>query len=222
MKEYSEVEYLKLSGIQHYVYCQKQWALIHIQQMWADNSLTMTGNQIHERVHDFSIHEIRDGTIRTRALKISSNTLGVTGECDLVEFIPDPNGISIKNQKERYRILPVEYKRGTPKKGDEDIIQVTAQVICLEEMFGTQIHEAAIYYAQTRHRYKFDIPDSLKEECRMKFKEMHAYFERGHIPKVKYSAKCKNCSLLDICNPKMSKSASSYLQQKLEELYEEA
>ena len=142
---YREDEYLMLSGIQHFTFCRRQWALIHIEQQWEENVHTVIGELMHKKVHDPSVKEKRKDTILVRALPISSRELGVSGECDLVEFHKCEDGITLFGHRGLYSVFPVEYKKGKPKVTDEDKLQLAAQAMCLEEMFSTTISEGALF-----------------------------------------------------------------------------
>ena len=120
--EYKEEDYLMLSGIQHYVFCKRQWALIHIEQQWEENYRTTDGMLMHTRAHDESLTEHRKNTIIVRGLKISSRTLGVSGQCDVVEFHQSSKGIQLNEEEGKWLVVPVKYKRGLPKEHGEDEI----------------------------------------------------------------------------------------------------
>lgn len=141
---YEEEEFLNLSGIQHFVFCRRQWALIHIEQQWKENVRTVEGQLLHERVHDgFSVSS-RKGWIISRGMPVFSRALGVNGVCDVVEFRPSAQGISLAGHVGQYSPSPVEYKRGKPKEDEADVMQLAAQALCLEEMLLCEVHEAAI------------------------------------------------------------------------------
>lgn len=217
--EYREEEYLMLSGIQHFQFCRRQWALIHIEQQWAENVHTVTGELMHKKAHDPYLAENRKDVLITRALPISSREMGVSGECDVVEFHECEDGVHLHGHRGLYRIYPIEYKKGKPKISDEDILQLAAQTMCLEEMFSTVISEGAVFYGETRRREVIEITDELRDRVRDMFKEMHQYYERRYTPKVKWSKSCNGCSLKDICLPILGKtiSAKEYVRQALEE-----
>lgn len=217
--EYREEDYLMISGIQHFRFCRRQWALIHIEQQWAENVHTVTGELMHQKAHDPYMTEKRKDVLITRALPVSSRTMGVSGECDVVEFHRSEDGVHLHGHRGLYSIYPIEYKKGKPKISDEDILQLVAQTICLEEMFSTVISEAAIFYGETRHRETVGITDNLRERVRDMFREMHQYYERRYTPKVRWSKSCNACSLKDICLPKLGKAMSvgAYITQALEE-----
>lgn len=202
---YNEEDYLMLSGIQHFTFCRRQWALIHVEQQWEENYRTTAGELMHKRAHDESLVEKRGDKIIMRGLRIASKTLGVSGQCDLVEFIKDKNGISLHDYEGLWNIIPVEYKRGKQKEGLEDELQLCAQAMCLEEMFLTEINEGILYYGETKRRLKVVLSDDLKEKTKEICKEMHSIFERGYTPKVKQTKKCNSCSLKELCLPKLEK-----------------
>lgn len=215
--EYREEEYLMLSGIQHFQFCRRQWALIHIEQQWAENVHTVVGELMHKKVHDPYLTEKRRDVLITRALPVSSRILGISGECDVVEFHKSSEGVKLHGHRDLYEIYPVEYKKGKPKQSEEDILQLTAQVMCLEEMFSAEIPEGALFYGETRRREPVKITAELKKQVEDMVAEMHQYYDRKYTPKVKYSKRCGSCSLKDICMPKMEKviSVKKYLTQTL-------
>ena len=219
MKRYSEDEYLMLSGIQHFIFCRRQWALIHIEQQWEENYRTVDGNIMHKRAHDGMFHEKRGDLIITRGMAVSSPYLGISGECDIVEFRRDDNGISIWGQEGKFSVTPVEYKRGAPKMDDCDKVQLAAQAMCLEDMLCCEIKEGNLYYGETRHRLKVDVNDELRDYTKKILQEMHDLFQRGYTPKVKRTKACNACSLKNICLPALcgKKTASAYMNFYLNE-----
>lgn len=204
MRVYRENELLDLSGIQHFVFCRRQWALMAIEQQWRDNTLTVEGTRLHERVDDPLFTETRAGVISSRSMPVRSLSLGISGICDLVEFTPSDNGALLAGKKERYAVTPVEYKHGKPKPDQRDEVQVCAQAMCLEEMLAVKITEGFLFYAQTRRRQKVVLTDDLRELVVSSLAEMHQYFTRGYTPKVKQKKACQNCSLIDLCIPGLS------------------
>lgn len=150
--EYKEEDYLQIAEIQHYQFCPRQWGLIYLEHQWAENVLTVEGTILHQKAHDPQIKEKRGKRIVVRSMRVSSPRLGVTGMCDVVEFIRDETGISIPKYQGKYRVLPVEYKRGRPKEGNEDIFQLTLEAMCLEDMLVTSIPEGCLYYGEIHHR----------------------------------------------------------------------
>lgn len=193
--------------------------MIHIEQQWEENVHTVVGELMHKKVHDPYLKEKRKDTIIVRALPISSRHLGVSGECDVVEFHKSEDGISLHGHRGLYTIFPIEYKKGKPKLTEEDVLQLTAQAMCLEEMFSTEIQEGALFYGETRRRESVTFTPKLREEVAHMFQEMHHYYERGFTPKVKKSKACNSCSLKEICLPKLEKTmlVSDYIKKSLKE-----
>jgi len=212
-----EEEYLKISGIQHFAFCRRQWALIHIEQQWEENLRTVEGELLHEKAHDVTFDEKRKGIITVRGMAIISNSLRVNGACDVVEFILSDKGVPIVGREGKYKILPVEYKDGEPKEDDIDILQLVAQAMCLEEMLCCTISEGAIYYEKTRHRQKVMITEELRIKVREMFDEMHQIYKRQYTPKVKPSKRCSACSLKNLCLPKLlkQKTVREYIEKHI-------
>ncbi|MDR0890457.1 MAG: CRISPR-associated protein Cas4 [Oscillospiraceae bacterium] len=212
-------DFLMLSGLQHFVFCRRQWALIHIEQQWAENLRTVSGNLMHEKAHDKGFHESRGDVIISRGMNVFSASLGISGECDVVEFHRSQDGISLKDRDGLWQPYPVEYKRGAPKKHQADEMQLCAQAMCLEEMLCCEIPCGALYYGELRRRQQVEFTEDLRQSVRDSLSEMHAYYSRGHTPKVKPTASCNACSLNDLCLPKLMKSTSvsAYLKQFMED-----
>lgn len=198
---YNEENFLQLSGIQHFSFCRRQWALAYIEMQWQENVRTVEGKILHENAHDAGLKEKRGDLIIVRAMPIHSRELGVSGECDVVEFHKAQEGISLSGKEGLYKVVPIEYKRGKPKTDDSDILQVAAQALCLEEMLCCTIPYGYIYYGETRHRTKIEFTEEIRVKVRNTFAEMHKYYEQRYTPKVKTSKKCNACSLKDICLP---------------------
>src|ERR1700693_673793 len=148
---FSEDELLPLSGLQHLQFCERQWGLIHIEQQWEENRLTAEGRILHERVHEAGT-EARPGVVIARGLYLQSLRLGLTGQADVVEFHQSEAGVELPGRKGWWRSFPVEYKRGRPKANSCDEVQLCAQTLCLEEMFGTAIESGAFFYGMNRRR----------------------------------------------------------------------
>lgn len=200
-----EDDYLLLSGIQHYAFCPRQWALIHLEQLWQENLLTFSGREFHERVDDSSFSETRGDRIITRGVTISSTSLRLYGIADVVEFRRQPNiGIRLEGREGLWIPYPVEYKLGHPKVTHCDRVQLCAQAICLEETFGLEIMEGAIFYGRVRRRETVRFDAELRGETHRLTVEMRSVFAAGITPKAKYSRACESCSLNEQCMPKMS------------------
>lgn len=219
MKEYREEDFLLLSGIQHYAFCPRQWALIHIEQQWEENYFTVMGNIMHENAHDKDFVEKRKNVVITRGMPVFSRTMGVRGDCDVVEFHLDKAGIPLNRYEGTYQPVPVEYKRGKPKEHDADVLQLCAQAVCLEEMLVCQVPKGYLYYGETKRRLEVLFDEELRKKVVDCFKKMHQLFEKNHTPKVKTTKACKACSLSEVCLPKLNKklSVADYLERSLNE-----
>ena len=218
--EYNEEDsYLMLSGIQHFQFCKRQWALIHIEQQWEENVRTIEGQHLHQKADQPFIREKRGNKLTVRAMPIKSNELKITGICDVVEFIKDSSGIEITGAEGKYFAYPIEYKRGKPKMNDSDILQLTAQAMCLEEMLLCEINTGYIFYNEIKHRVEVPLTADDKSKVRSIVTEMYDYYKRKHTPKVKTGSFCKNCSLQNICLPKLmnKRSVKSYIEGKISE-----
>ena len=213
-------ECLAVSGLQHFVFCRRQWALIHLENIWTDNRLTAEGESLHERAHNEELVERRKGKIIVRGLRIFSSSMGVSGQCDVVEFnqVDDGRGVKLRGHRGLWKIIPVEYKHGKDKMDNCDKVQLCCQVMCLEEMFACDIEFGYIFYNETKSREQVFCYSTLRQEVRESLAEMRKYKDRGYTPKAKKSKKCSNCSLKDICLPQISKSISveEYLDKMLE------
>jgi len=216
---YEEEDFLPLSGIQHFAFCRRQWALIHIERQWAENQRTAEGRLLHDRAHDPSASEKRGDVITARGMAVRSAALGASGECDVVEFHRDDGGIPIFGREGKYRVCPVEYKRGRPKQDDVDILQLAAQAMCLEEMLCCRIDVGYLYYGEPRRRTEVEFADELRAKVAAMFDEMHRLYERGHTPKVRRTKSCNACSLKDLCLPVLcgNKSARAYIESHMAE-----
>lgn len=218
--EYLQDEWLPLSGIQHFVFCRRQWALIHIERQWQENALTAEGRLLHDRADDPFFTEKRKDVIVARATPVSSAALGLQGVCDVVEFTAAEDGVRLPGREGRYRPAPVEYKRGKEKRDPCDKAQLCAQAMCLEEMLAVNIPAGYLYYAQTRRRVQVALTADLRDLVCKAAREMHAYYDRSYTPRVKISRACRSCSLADVCLPALQEQvvpASSYIRKQIEE-----
>lgn len=216
--KYLEEDYLPLSGIQHFAFCRRQWALIHIENQWAENERTVDGIIMHEKAHSGDV-ESRGDAVIMRALRIFSATLGVSGECDVVEFHRNADGISLNGHDGLWQPYPVEYKRGKPKEHNADEMQLCAQAMCLEEMLCCTIPCGALFYGEPRRRTEVEFTPELRRAVEDSLNEMHDYYKRGYTPKAKPRKGCSACSLKEICLPKMAqrKSVAAYVEGALNE-----
>ncbi|MGA1842350.1 MAG: CRISPR-associated protein Cas4 [bacterium] len=204
---YSEEDLIQLSSLQHFVFCERQCALIHIEQLWDENLFTAEGRIMHDKV-DTADRESR-GNIRIEyGVPLRSLRLGLIGKADVVEFHRMDNGI--------WMPFPVEYKRGKPKMDDCDKVQLCAQAICLEEMLNVEIKNGALFYGRTRRREDVVFDNELRLETEETAKKVRALVESEKTPKPEYSKKCQRCSLYDRCLPKVSRKAGNYLLKAIE------
>ena len=227
--EYTQDDLLPLSGIQHFLFCRRQWALIHIEQQWKENALTTEGRIMHKRADDPFFTETRNGVITARSVPVASYRLGLSGICDVVEFSlvpPSPagrgqgEGVKLPNREGLYLPMPIEYKRGKEKHDHSDETQLCAQAMCLEEMLSIPIPKGYLYYGATRHRVEIEFTSELRTLVQEMSAEMHNYFSRGYTPKVKTHKGCHSCSLADICLPVLQEkviAASRYIKQNIED-----
>lgn len=215
---YNEEDYLLLSGLQHFSFCRRQWALIHIEQQWAENLRTMDGHILHEKAHDSTAREKRGDLIVTRDMRIHSPSLGISGSCDVVEFRREKEGIPLPDQTGLWQPYPVEYKRGAPKLTEADRLQLCAQAMCLEEMLCCDIPEGAVFYGEIRRREVVALDEKLRSRVCDLLSQMHDLYRRSYTPKVKPTKGCNACSLKELCLPKLVKKRSvmDYLRKSME------
>jgi len=217
---YKEDDYLLMSGIQHFSFCRRQWALIHIEQQWEENVLTAEGRIDHTVCHDEKRTERRGNIITFRGYRVVSHELEVVGTCDVVEFIYDEQeGIPLARYDGLWLPRPVEYKHGHAKTIDADRLQLCAQAMALEEMLQCHIPEGFLFYEETHRRERVEIDDVLRQTTRNIVKEMNDLFRRGYTPKVKTGTFCKSCSLQNLCLPKLNRKMNvrDYITSHLED-----
>ncbi len=217
MITYSDEDLLSLSGIQHFAFCERQWALIHVEHQWAENVKTVEGQQLHERVDDPYFTEIRHDVKAVRSTPLVSRRLGLYGIADVIEYISNPESESA------IEIRIVEYKRGKPKSDDRDEVQLCAQAMCLEQMLETNIVHGFLFYGETRRRHLVEFNEGLRGRVRHLSEKMHDFFEKGITPLATKGKKCNNCSLKDLCLPSLGKNprkATSYVSSLVKEMEE--
>ena len=217
---YDEDDMLMLSGIQHYRFCPRQWALIHLDQQWEDNRLTIEGQLLHKHVDDPFYRQKCGDHIALRSVNIASRELGLYGITDVIELTPsddETDTISHPKYPGYWIPVPVEYKHGKPKLHEEDEVQLVAQAMCLEEMYSINIASGAFYYAEIRHRVEIEITPRLRNIVMECAREMHEIFRNRRIPGVSVGKSCNKCSLIDICIPQINTcgDVSSYLKDNL-------
>ncbi len=214
--------YLLLSGIQHMAFCQRQWALIHIEQQWAENVRTVEGKHLHERVDDPFESESRGDLYISRSMPLISHTLKLQGVADVVEYWRvESGGITLPGKSGQWLPHPVEYKRGKPKPDDRDQVQLCAQAICLEEMLGVAIEEGDLFYGETRRRQRVKLDTELRQRTLYLAQRMNSLFEAGVTPPAVQGIHCQLCSLIDLCMPRLTmkkRSVEDYLKASLKEI----
>jgi CRISPR-associated exonuclease Cas4 len=200
------MEPIPISALQHWLYCPRQCALIHNEQVWAENRFTAEGQLLHKKANEGPDEHRAAGSI-LRHLSVSSEKHGITGICDIVE--KSPNG----------RFTPVEYKRGKPKSHRADEVQVCAQALCLEEMFQKSIPTALIFYGTTRRRTEVILDDGLRALTFATIAAVREMKTTGNTPSADYdSHRCDACSLIDLCQPRalrLKRGAASWFQSRL-------
>lgn len=204
---YGEDDLLPLSGLQHLMFCERQWALIHLEQQWKENRLTAEGRLLHEAAHTAGT-ESRGEVRITRGLSLRSLRLGLVGQADVVEF-------------RGCQPFPIEYKRGKPKSDRCDEIQLCAQALCLEELLNVSIPAGALFYGSTRRRTDVNFDVTLRNLVEELSERMHTLYLAGKTPEAIYASRCEQCSLIDLCLPRQTRSASRYLCDHLRQAMEE-
>ena len=194
-----DIEYIPIAALQHFAFCPRQCAYIHIEREWDSNFLTATGDQLHERVHSDTT-ESRGGVRSERGVHVCSDVLGIQGKLDLLEI-----------QKIPLKFTPIEYKRGRSKTNDCDRVQLCAQALCIEEMRNVRILKAALWYWQTRKRVWVDLDESLRTMTLGVIENTRALLDSGLLPKAVFKAGCKACSFYDRCQPQLRDTSVQYL-----------
>lgn len=204
---YAEDDMLMLSGIQHFRFCPRQWALIHTEQQWDDNRLTVEGEVLHKHVDDPFYRQKCGENIALRAVSIASYELGLYGIADVVELQPvteAQNSILHPKYKGHWLPVPIEYKHGKPKQNEVDEVQLMAQAMCLEEMYSIHLTKGAFYYAEIKHRVEVEFSQYLRDTVRECAEAMHKIYKSGATPPIEYKKHCGKCSLKNLCLPEMS------------------
>lgn len=200
---------IMLSALQHYLFCPRQCALIHVEGVWSENYLTAAGRTMHTHV-DQKVRETRRDIHLATSLRLISNRLGVMGVADMVEFhkLDSPNdeegrivGATLPGRGGFWRPFPIEYKRGTPKAHRADEVQLCAQALCLEEMLGVVILNGALFYGETKRRMEVMFDDELRNLTESVIQKVHQLVEQGETPPPVYTKGCKACSLYNLCRP---------------------
>ena len=186
---FAEDQLLPLSALQRLLFCERQCALIHVERLWAENRLTIEGKLLHEKAHD-GPDEARPGVRITRGLRVRSLRHGLSGQTDVVEFHSDGT------------IVPVEYKRGKPKRNDSDRVQLCAQAMCLEEMLERDVHHGFLFYGKQKRRTEVVFDDGLRLITEQAVERLNTLIETGTTPPAEWEEKCARCSLESVCLPK--------------------
>lgn len=198
---------IPLSALQHYLYCPRQCALIHVEQQWAENRHTAEGRLLHQRA-DQPQAEQRHGVRTVTAMPLANSELGISGIADVVEFRGG-------------QPFPIEYKRGRPKAHRADEVQLCAQALCLEAMLGCPVPEGALFYGKTRRRKAIAFDADLRKLTLESIAATRRLLQGQHTPAAEYKAKrCDACSLIDICQPRLlgaKPSVSQWLRQQIKD-----
>jgi CRISPR-associated exonuclease Cas4 len=198
------LETIAISALQHILYCERQFALIHLEKEWLENRFTAEGRVLHDRAHESAV-ESRGRVRAARSISVCSEKLGLSGQCDVVEFHADG------------RVIPIEYKRGKPKSHRADEVQLCAQAMCLEEMRSVQISISYLFYGTTRRRVEVALDEELRQITLNAALRARSILESGKLPPALYEkAKCSACSLLPICQPESKKAAAAWFSKQLE------
>lgn len=220
----NNTQYVTLSEIQHYMFCPRQWGLIHLEKQWEENYLTVVGELLHKRVHDSNIVDSQNGVLTIRGLDVVNESLHIYGKCDAVEFRPagenEDYGAYLHGRKGTWIVAPVEYKKGKAKLDLSDVMQVVAQAVCLEEMFSTRIDVGYLYYKSSRRREEVFIDEENRNRLIEVVSSIKNMTRSGHTPKSKVSSKCNSCSLKDACVPSLlskPKNVAEYINRNIGE-----
>jgi CRISPR-associated exonuclease Cas4 len=217
-KLYSEDDLIPVSALADFTFCERRAALHFIERVWEDNICTAEGTILHERVDDESKSEVRGSVRIARSVWLRSLAYGLVGKADVVEFHKtETGGVKLEGISGLWLPFPVEYKRGILRHERSFEIQLCAQALCLEEMVGGNIPSGAIFYGKTRRRMDVTFDKALRIETEDTARKVHELIESGITPKAEYSTKCKKCSLVELCLPKVSKKASNYLMKAVNE-----
>ena len=213
---YKEEDLIQLSGIQHFAFCPRQFALAYIELQWKENVFTTEGKILHEKVDDPLLKDSRESIIIWRSVNLISYRLGFTGRADVIEFRRSDTGIYLPDKFGKWLPYPVEYKRGKPKPDERDEVQLCAQAICMEEMFKTSLEEGCVFYGEVRRRTIVRFTNELRNQVTSYAEEMHRLFKEAITPLPVFKPHCKSCSLFDICLPQNTNgkcSVNSYLKR---------
>lgn len=218
-------ELIMISALQHYLFCRRQCALIHVEGAWSENYLTATGRQFHERVDRVGGETRKDVHLAT-ALRLVSTRLGITGVADMVEFHrvenETENGVRVASKLAGrtgwWRPFLVEYKRGRPKGHRADEVQLCAQALCLEEMLTVSVPSGALFYGETRRRVDVCFDEELRRLTHVTIRNVRELISSGVTPSPEETKGCTSCSLFELCRPeemRHGRSAAKWLDQTM-------
>jgi CRISPR-associated exonuclease Cas4 len=196
---------IPLSALNHYLYCPRRAALIHVEGIFEQNEHTVRGNIVHEHA-DLSGYEVAKGVTVLRALPVWSDRLGLSGKCDVVEARPHPQPLSHPmGEGGRYQsLVPVEYKKGKRRAFENDDAQLCAQGLCLEEMFGVRVERGAVFHAASKRRREVEFTAELRKLTEEAIAELHRLAASGSVPAAVFKPACEECSLYEICLPQVT------------------
>jgi CRISPR-associated exonuclease Cas4 len=223
---FSEDDLLPISALQHLEFCPRRCALIHVEGIWSENLQTAEGRLLHQRVHE-APSETLDGVRIVRGLRLASREWGLFGVADIVEFHPlaEPAtaGVTLPGAQGGWRPFPVEYKRGRRKPEMSYLVQLCAQALCLEEMLQTEVPQGALYHGKSRRRQPVAFEPALRGRTQQLAAELHRLIDARQTPPAVFGPKCKFCSLVGACEPRLllSHSARAYVERQIRAMLEE-
>lgn len=204
---------IPLSYISQYAYCPRRAGLLLLEQQWADSYDTVKGTYEHKNVHEQKTKYHHD-KVEITEIYVTSDLMNISGKCDMVEAYPNENGTFFPFiDKRRYILYPVEYKHGKLRDEEEYILQLCAQAMCLEEMYGCTVSSGAIFYISSHRRTEIELTAELKNKVKSVCEQLCRMLYSQKVPRPEYSRKCFRCSLNDVCCPKMGCSVGDYLRQ---------
>lgn len=203
---YEEDELLPLSGLQHLTFCERRFALVHIESLWEENRFTAEGRVLHDRAHSAEI-ESRPGILIRRTLPLRSFRLGISGQADIVEFEPVPTsatGVRLEGRSGFWQPFPIEYKRRKDRAGSQAYrVQLCAQALCLEEMLGVPVLNGAVYDGATRRRTSVEFTPALRDTVEGAASRMHQLYRLRKTPPPVFGPACSKCSMNEVCQPQV-------------------
>ena len=211
---------LPLSYLSQYGYCPRRAGLLLLEQAWQENEYTASGRVQHERVHDAGI-ERRGERLTLLDFAIGSEVLGLNGKCDCVEATRCADGVTLPFAQGCYALYPVEYKHGVVRDEREYQLQLCAQAMCLEERYGGCIPRGALYFTDAHRRDEIELTEALRAQVREAAAALQAMLASGRVPTARYSAKCKKCSMVDLCEPRLARGGTAYCAQLYQAMEED-